>query len=82
MTDWIDINDELPPLQKFVIVTDAATNTDTAGLVTIARRICHTPSNESETDSEIPQTAPNPSYQKMLEPLIELSQPKIARTLS
>jgi len=41
MSKWIDINDELPPLQKFVLVTDATINTDTAGLVAIARRIGH-----------------------------------------
>ena len=44
MTDWIDINDELPPLHKFVLVTDATTNaknTSADGLVAIARRIGH-----------------------------------------
>ena len=43
MTDWIDIDDELPPLQKFVLTTDATINTNTGGLVAIARRIGHTP---------------------------------------
>ena len=41
MTDWININDELPPLQKFVLVTNAESNAthSAIGLVAIVRRI-------------------------------------------
>ncbi len=41
MDDWINIEEKLPRLHDFVLVTNAATNTDTACLVAIARRIGH-----------------------------------------
>lgn len=42
MIKWIDINDELPPLDQFVLTTNAtsnATKPKSDGLVAIVRRI-------------------------------------------